>query len=456
MKVIVVGSSHGGYEAVRGILQEAPETEIQWYERGDFISFLSCGMQLYLEGVVKNVNAVRYETEDHARAQGVAVFVRQEITGLDPANHEVTVHDLAAATTRTEHYDKLVLSVGAVPVALPIPGADLQNVYAMRGRDWAVRLKARTVDPAITNVVVIGAGYIGVEAAEVFAKAGKHVTLIDVLPRALQLYLDEEFTAPLTQTMQDHGITPAMGQSVEAFEGDAGRVTAVKTDSATYPADLVIMSAGIKPATDWLKGVVDLDAKGLIKVDDHQQTTAKDVYAVGDATLVPYAPVGGKQRIALATVARRQGRTAAKNILGQPMKTPAVAGASALSVFAYHFASTGVKAGNAGQLGVQTKSVYVEDTVQPPFVPSAAGNVPVYFKLTYAADSQRILGAQIMSKRDVTANINAISLAIQGGMTLQDLAYADFFFQPGFDRPWNIMNVAAQAALLGKTTVKAD
>lgn len=126
---------------------------------------------------------------------------------------------------------------------------------------------------------------------------------------------------------------------------------------------------------------------------------------------------------------------------------PAISGSSALSVFDYHFASTGVKQGTADALGVKSASVFVTDTTQPPFVPETAGNTKVYFKLTYDPSNKRILGAQIMSKRDVTANINAISLAIQGKMTLNDLAYADFFFQPGFDRPWNIMNVAAQKAL---------
>lgn len=277
-----------------------------------------------------------------------------------------------------------------------------------------------------------------------------------ILPRALQLYLDEEFTDTLTQTMREHGIYPAMGQGVKQFTGTDGQVSGVETDAGTYPADLVIISAGIKPATNWLKGVVDLDTRGLIDVDAHQQTSVPDVYAVGDATLVPFAPTDGMARIALATVARRQGRTAAKNILGQPMTMPAVSGASALSVFDYHFASTGLKEGTADQFGVKTQSIFVTDTVRPQFVPDAAGNAKVAFKLTYDPATKRVLGAQIMSTRDVTANINAISLAVQGKMTLDDLAYADFFFQPGFDRPWNIINVATQAALLGKTTTEAE
>lgn len=450
MKVIVVGSSHGGYETVRGILADQPDTEIQWYEKGDFLSFLSCGMQLYLEGVVKDVNTVRYATPEGMRAQGVHVFTRQEITSVDAAAHQVTVHDLANDTTRQESYDKLVLSVGAVPVSLPVPGTDLQNVYAMRGRDWAIKLKAKTVDPTVHNVVVIGAGYIGVEAAEVFAKAGKHVTLVDMIARPLGVYLDAEFTDVLTDTMKAHNIYPATGQMVKEFAGQDGRVTKVVTDQGTYPADLVIQTAGIKANTGWLKGVVDLDEKGLVKINDHLETSTPDIYAVGDATKVPFAPTGDLEQIALATNARRQGRIAAMNLLGKKTTMPAVSGSSALSVFDYHFASTGIKEGTADKYGVKTASVFVTDSTQPPFVPTEAGNTQVDFKLTYDPESHRVLGAQIMSKRDVTANINAISLAIQGKMTLEDLAYADFFFQPGFDRPWNVMNVAAQKALLAE------
>lgn len=447
MKVIVVGSSHGGFETVRGILAEKPDTEIQWYEKGDFISFLSCGMQLYLEGVVKDVNAVRYATPEQMRAQGVNVFVHQEVTSINPDEHTVVVHNLDDDSTREEKYDKLVLSAGAVPARIPVPGGDLKNVYAMRGRDWAIKLKEKTVDPDVQNVTVVGAGYIGIEAAEVFSKAGKHVTLIDILPRPLALYLDQEFTDVLSKTLKDHNIYLATGQTVKSFNGEDGQVTAVKTDQAEYPSDLVIETAGIKPNTDWLKGTLDLTDKGLVKVNDHQETSQPDIYAVGDSTKVPFAPTGKELQIALATNARRQGRIAAKNVLGDDMKMPAVSGSSALSVFDYHFASTGIKEGTSAANGVLSQSVFVTDTTQPPFVPNEAGNQKVYFKLTFDPGNHRILGAQIMSKRDVTANMNAIRLAVQAKMTLDDLAYADFFFQPGFDRPWNIMNVAAQKAL---------
>ena len=448
MKVIVVGSSHGGYEAVRELLMGAPDTQIQWYEKGDFVSFLSCGMQLYLEGYVKDVNAVSYSSAEEMEEKGVSVFVEQEITAIDPKNHTVHVSDHKNNSEREESYDKLILSPGAVPNLLPVEGKGLKNIYAMRGRDWAIKLKQKTVDPTVKNVVVVGSGYIGIEAAEVFANAGKHVTVIDILPRMLQTYLDVEFTDILTKEMEVNNITAAGGQSIQRFEGDKGKVTKVVTDQATYEADLVIVAAGIKPNTKWLENTLELTDRGLIKIDDYLQTSAPDVYAVGDATKVKYAPTDGKDmQIALATNARRQGRFAAKNALGEKKAVPSVSGSSALSLFRYKFASTGIKEGTAKNCGVETKSTLVTDSYRPPFVPDKYGNAKVYFKLTYDPTTTRILGAQIMSTEDVTQNINVISLAIQAKLTLDDLAYADFFFQPGFDRPWNIINVAAQQAL---------
>lgn len=446
MKVIVVGSSHGGYETVEGLLRQDSDTEIQWYEKGDFLSFLSCGMQLYLEGKVKKVNSVSYATPEEMEKKGVSVFLQQEITKIDPEKHEVEVVNHVDNETRTEKYDKLVLSAGAVPTQIPVDGSDLQNIYAMRGRDWAMKLKAKTVDPNVNNVVVVGSGYIGNEATEVFAKAGMNVTVIDILPRVLGTYLDPEFTDILAKNMEEHGVKIAAGESVKKFIGKDGKVTQVETDKGTYDADLVIEAAGVRPNTKWLRGVLQLNDDGTIATDDYMQTSQKDIFAVGDATHIKFLPNDGEAHISLATNARRQGRIAAENLEKPTRKFPGISGSSALTVFDYKFASTGIKDATAKAYNANVKSAYVTDTYRPKFVPEDE-NATVYFKLTYNADNHHLVGAQIMSKADVTADINAISVAIQAKMTIEDLEYADFFFQPGFDRPWNIINVAAQKAV---------
>ncbi|MBA1435089.1 FAD-dependent oxidoreductase [Bombilactobacillus bombi] len=445
MKVIVVGSSHGGFEAVQELLQDYPQAEIQWYEKGDFISFLSCGMQLYLEGIVKDVNSVRYATKSKMEQQGVHVFVQQEVTAIKPQDHQVDIHNLVDDTTRTEAYDKLIISPGAIPAQLPVPGKDLDNIYFMRGRDWAIKLKRASVEPDIKNVVVIGSGYIGIEAAEVFAKAGKNVTIIDILPRILGTYLDKEFTDILEHDLKQRKITLALGQNVQKFVGQNQKVQQVITDQGSYDADLVIEAAGIKPNTEWLADVLELNPDKTIKTDAYQRTSQPDIFAVGDATWVTFAPTGKPAKIALATNSRRQGRYAVKNLEKAQYPTPGVSGSSALSVFDYHFASTGIKDATAKNYQTEVASIYLEDNYRPAFVPQTH-NAKVQFKLTYSPKDGRVLGAQIMSTVDVTANINAISLAIQQHLTVADLAYTDFFFQPGYDRPWNIINVAAQKA----------
>ncbi len=159
--------------------------------------------------------------------------------------------------------------------------------------------------------------------------------------------------------MKDHNIYLATGQGVKEFEGKDGKVSVVKTDQAEYPADLVIETAGIRANTGWLKDTLDLTEKGLVKVNDHLETSQPDIYAVGDSTKVPFAPTGKELQIALATNARRQGRIAAKNVLGHDMKMPAVSGSSALSVYDYHFASTGIKEGTSDANGVKSQSVFV-------------------------------------------------------------------------------------------------
>lgn len=448
MKVIVLGSSHGGFEAVNELLELHPDATIQWYEKGDFISFLSCGMQMYLEGKVKDVDSVRYSSEQEMTAKGVQVFKSQEIVKILPNEHKIEVLDKTNNQKRTETYDKLIISPGAVPNTLNVPGENLENVYYMRGRDWAKKIKAKVEDSTVKNVVVIGSGYIGIEAAEVFAKANKHVTVIDVTDKIMPYYLDKEFTDVLENDMKKHNITFALSEQVKSFEGNS-KLEKVLTNKNTYPADLVIIAAGIKPNTEWLKGTLDLHPNGLIKTDEFMRTSAPDVFAVGDATLIKFNPANTYMNIALAPNARKQGRYAVKNLVTANKPFIGVQGSSGLTVFDYKFASCGVNEAIAKKLNLTIDSVYLNEEYKMSFVPSHMKE-KVMFKMIYDPKTKVVLGAQIMSKHDLTANMNAMSLAIFNKMTVEQLAYADFFFQPEFDKPWNIINEAGLMALRKK------
>lgn len=260
-------------------------------------------------------------------------------------------------------------------------------------------------------------------------------------------YLDKELTDILAPVFKKNNIDLALGETISAFTGDTA-VTGVETANGVIDADLVIVAAGVTPNTTWLKGLVDLEPRGQIKVDAYLRTSAPDVYAVGDAIL-PLSIASGKHApVALASSARREARYVIRNIdKATPTETfRGVLGTSALSVFDYKFAMTGLNNFTAERSGVSVTGSFFTDTLRPTFVTND-GNTDVYVKLNFDADSHKILGGQVMSTYDVTAHINTLALAITTGLTLEDLAEADFFFQPGFDRQWSLLNLAAQAAL---------
>lgn len=409
---------------------------------------------MYLEGTVKDVDTIRYATKEGMEARGVEVYPNTELLSFDAERHVARFKDLVSGKEREESYDKLILSPGSVPFIPDVPGKDLENVVGFGGRQSAEDLRYKCVTPAIKNVVVIGGGYIGIEAAVAFAKNGKHVTVIDLLDRPLDIYLDKELSDILEADMKLHGIDFVGGQRVTEYIGcgcpcSKQKVRAVKTDKGEYPADLVIVSAGVRPNTGFLKGLLDLHENGMIKTNDYMETSAKDVYAVGNATLIRYNPTDSHINIALATNARKQGRYAAKNALGEKIAFEGVQGTSGLRVFDYKIASTGLNQKSAGRSGVPYAAVMISEDNKIDYHPACCKE-KVYAKLYYNPETRRVLGGQILSKADMTEMMNTLSMVIQAKMTVDQLAYADFFFQPTFNRPWGLLNelgLAAQRAL---------
>ncbi|WP_142427095.1 FAD-dependent oxidoreductase [Enterococcus durans] len=448
-KVIIVGASHGGHQSILELLSRYGEdVDITLFEAGDYVSFMSCGMELYLEDQVTDVNDVRNFRPENFPQSNVHILNNHQVTAINADKKTVSVVRSSDDQTKDYAYDKLILSSGVTPNSLPVPGTDLENVYLMRGYDWATKIKAKLTDPNVKKVAVIGAGYIGIEAAEAFCKAGKEVTLLDVIDRPLGTYLDKEMTDILEDHLKEKGINVVTGAKINAFTGE-GQVAAIQTEQAEIATDLVIQAAGVKANTEWLKGVVDLDERGWIITDEYLQTNLSDVYAVGDATLAYSVPARTKMPIALATVARREARYVVQHLFEKVPNKPfgGVVGSSALSVFDYHFAASGLNSFTASKAGVAIRSSYYEDTLRPKYVPEKFGNPKVSVQLFFDPMTHQILGGAVLSTYDVTAQGNVLALAIQQKLTIEDLAEADFFFQPGFDRQWSVLNLAAQQAL---------
>ncbi len=442
IKLAVVGCTHAGTAAITQMAKLYPEAQITVYERNDNISFLSCGIALHVGGVVKDAQQLFYATPDQLAALGVTTNMRHDVLEVDTEAKTILVRNLATGEAFTDTFDKLVMTTGSWPIIPQMDGIELDNILLCKNysHSQAIIEKAKKAE----QIAVIGAGYIGIELVEAFEQLGKQVTLIDNMERILYKYLDREFTDMTEQALIDKGITIATGQTVTSFTGEEGRVTTVVTTAGEYEADLVVLCIGFRPNTELLKGQVDMLPNGAIIVDEYMRTSKPDVFAAGDSCAVHYNPTGQNAYIPLATNAVRMGTLVAKNLMQPTVKYLGTQGTSGIKIYDYNIASTGLTETAALAAGLNVKNVTIIDNYRPEFMPTYE---QVTLKVVYEADSRRIVGAQVLSKVDLTQSINTLSVCIQNGMTMDELSYVDFFFQPHYNKPWNLLNQAGLQAV---------
>ncbi|CAM4285155.1 FAD-dependent oxidoreductase [Paenibacillus typhae] len=442
MKVAVIGCTHAGTAAIVNTAQLYPDAEITVYERNDNISFLSCGIALYVGGVVKDPQGLFYSSPEKLAELGVITKMRHEVINVDTAAKTLRARNLATGEEFNDTYDKLIMTTGSWPIIPKLEGMDLDGILLSKNYNHSNTIIERAEQ--VKRITVVGAGYIGVELVEAFQMNGKQVTLIDGEERILSKYLDEEFTAPIQKSLEDHGIKLALGEKVSSFAGENGKVTKVITSKGEHETDLVILCIGFRPNTELLKGQVDMLPNGAIMVNDYMQTSLPDVFAAGDSCAIHYNPTGQHAYIPLATNAVRMGTLVARNLVESTIPYMGTQGTSGIKIYEDNIAGTGLTEEAAKAEGIEVESVMITDNYRPEFMPTVE---EVQLKVVYARGTRRILGAQIMSKMDLTQSINTVSVCIQNRMTVDQLAFIDFFFQPHYNKPWNFLNTAGLQAL---------
>ncbi|MDW8802824.1 FAD-dependent oxidoreductase [Clostridium sp. A1-XYC3] len=437
MKVAVIGCTHAGTAAIINTAKLYPDAEITVYERNDNISFLSCGIALYVGGIVKDVQGLFYSSPEELGKLGVTTKMKHDVLEVDTDKKKLRVKNLDTKEEFEDSFDKLIITTGSWPIVPPIEGINLENILLSKNfyHSNSIIEKAKNVK----NIVVVGAGYIGVELVEAFEMNGKKVTLIDAEERIMNKYLDKEFTDIAEKEFSDHGVKLALGEKVVKFEGENGKVSKVVTDKGSYEAELVILCIGFRPNTELFKGQLDMLPNGAIIVDEYMHTSKEGVFAAGDSASVIYNPTGKRQYMPLATNAVRMGTLVARNLVKNTTKYIGTQGTSGIKIYEYNIASTGLTEESAKREGLEVNTVTITDNYRPEFMPTYDA---VTVKVVYEKESKVILGAQICSKTDLTQSINTLSVCIQNKMTVDELAFVDFFFQPHFNKPWNFLNLA--------------
>ncbi len=449
MKVVVVGINHAGTSAIRTLLTQNPDVEINAYDRNTNISFLGCGIALAVGGIVKNPEDLFYCDQVRLEDMGANVFMEHDVISIDTDAKTLIIKDLKTGLEKSDSYDKLIYAAGSWPVDIPgIPeeNANLENIMLCKLYQHAEELIRKADSLDIKSVAVVGAGYIGIELAEAYRLKGKKVTLIDFEKRVIPRYFDTEFTDVLEDDIRNSGITLAMGERVVDFRGEGGKVKAVVTDKGEYEADLVIKSIGFKPNTELLPNA-EKTPNGALLVTEQMETSIPDVYAIGDAVAMYHAAYRKHIQVALATNAVKTGLAAAFAVNGvEGVNIKSVAGTNAICVFENNLASTGMSEAAAKAAGFDAGSSFIEDADKPEFM-NEYGITRI--KLVYDNKTFRLLGAQIGSKGDVnhTEVIYYLALAIQKELTLTEIAFTDVYFLPHFNKPFNFILTAILKAV---------
>ncbi len=453
-KIVVIGANHAGTACINTMLDNfGNENEIVVFDQNSNISFLGCGMALWIGKQIDGPEGLFYSDKEKLEAKGAKVYMESPVLSVDYDKKEVTA--LVNGQKHVEAYEKLIFATGSQPIIPPIKGieivegnrefkATMENVQFVKlYQNSAEVIEKLRNNEGIKRVAVVGAGYIGVELAEAFERLGKEVTLIDVADTCLAGYYDRELSDLMSKNLADHGIKLAYGQTVQAVEG-SDKVERIVTDKETFDIDMVIMAVGFRPNTDLGAGKIELFHNGAFLVDKKQETSLSGVYAIGDCATIYDNALDDMSYIALASNAVRSGIVGAFNATGHELEGIGVQGSNGINIYDLKMVSTGLTLEKAKAAGYNAVETGFDDLQKPEFIKH--DNHEVAIRIVFDKDTRVILGAQIASHEDISMGIHLFSLAIQEKVTIDKLALTDIFFLPHFNKPYNYITMAALTA----------
>ena len=441
MKIIIVGGVAGGMSAATRLRRLMEDAEITIFEKGPFVSFANCGLPYYVSGEIANRDSLLVQTPESLKARfNLDVRPFHEVISISPEEHTVTVrHD---GKEFTESYDKLILSPGAKPFVPTIEGlAEAKNAYTLRNVPDLDEIMA-ALDNYPKEAVVIGAGFIGLEMAENLAKRGLQVTIVEKAPHVLPS-LDQEMAAFVQAELVKNGVRVITSQSAVRFE-DQGNIIVLE-NGQKITSDLTILSVGVEPENGLAKTAgIELGLRGGILVDEHYETSQKDIFAVGDAIVVKQEITGQDALISLASPANRQGRQVADVIAGLERTNKGSIGTAIVRAFDMTAASTGLNERILSMNQLPYKALHVSGKDHASYYPGATD---MTLKLLFDPTTGKIYGAQGVGKKGVDKRIDILATAIKGNLTVFDLPELEFTYAPPFGSAKDPVNMLGYAAL---------
>ncbi|NBE51676.1 FAD-dependent oxidoreductase [Streptomyces boluensis] len=446
-RLVVIGADAAGMSAASQArrLRSPEELEIVAFERGHFTSYSACGIPYWVGGDVDTRDELIARTPQEHRARSIDLRMRTEVVQLDVEGRRVRARDLETGEESWTAYDKLVIATGARPVRPELPGIDAVGVHGVQTLDDGQALLDTLRHTRGDRAVVVGAGYIGVEMAEALTNRGYRVTVVNRGPRPMST-LDPDMGALVGDAMVGMGLEMVNDAEVtKILTDDDGRVRAVATDAAEYPADVVVLGIGVRPNTDLARAAgLPLGEHGGLLTDLAMRVRGHDnVWAGGDCVEVLDLVSGRERHIALGTHANKHGQIIGSGVGGDYGTFPGVVGTAVSKVCDLEIARTGLREKDARAAGLQYVTATIESTSRAGYFPGAA---PMTVKMLAERRTGRLLGVQIVGREGAAKRVDIAAVALTARMTVDQLTALDLGYAPPFSPVWDpVLNAARKA-----------
>jgi NADPH-dependent 2,4-dienoyl-CoA reductase/sulfur reductase-like enzyme len=457
MRLVMIGGSDAGISAALRARELDPGAEVTAVAADAFPNFSICGIPYYVSGEVTHWRNLAHRTAGDLEATGMRLRLDTTARRIDVPARKLAVTG-PDGTDELLGYDKLIVGTGAVPLRPPIgglagpdglgPGDGVHLLHSM-GDTFAVMRTLEQAAPA--TVVLVGAGYIGLEMADALTTRGLSVIQMEQLPEVLPT-VDPALGALVRAELETHGVEVLTGttaqQITRAAPGEAGRLRVEATTAdgraITRPADMVLVVVGVRPDTELAASAgAALGFKNAIAVDRQMRTGLPDVFAAGDCVITHHRLLG-ETYLPLGTTAHKQGRVAGENALGRSREFAGSLGTQVVKIFDQAAARTGLRDHEAEAAGFDPVTIGSEADDHKAYYP---GSHRISMRVTGDRATGRLLGMQLFGHKnaEIAKRIDIAATAIFHGMAVDAVSDLDLSYTPPLGSPWEAVQMGTQA-----------
>lgn len=442
MRVIIIGGVAAGMSAAAKLKRIKPDYEVVVYEKTDIVSFGACGLPYYVGDFFHDPNMMIAREKSKFIESGIDLKTFKEVIDVDTLEKTLTIKDALSGEIFIDNYDKLMIATGASSI-MPSLDKSYDNLTTLKDMNDGIKLKELISKEENKNIVIIGAGFIGIETIEAAKRLNKNIHLIGRSNRILSKVFDKEITDLLEEELRKNNIHLHLNETIQKYIGEEN-ITKVITNKSEIDCDIVVMAIGVKPNTSFLENTnIKMLSNGAIIVDECGRTSVEDIYAAGDCATIKNLVTNEDMYVPLATGANKLGRIVGENLGGINSYYPGSLASSCIKVLDMEAAVTGLTEERAKALNLDFKTKCITNYNQTHYYP---GREKLLIKLIYDAKTKVILGGQIAGYKDAVQRANVLATAITAKMTTEQLGMLDLCYAPPFATTWDALNVAGNVS----------